>query len=139
MSLAHAAAQRRWFLALAAAVLLALLLIGIGLIQGRYWQAAASEVLRDYDSVSRPVENERAISPRPVILAHTSRETYRTFLADSVFSQQIWIRSEPVKLVRPSLKLPTFWQFTNRTRVAGVNTYVDLNLFNGVRVGVEMP
>lgn len=65
------------------------------------------------------------------VIIYTTNEFYKNYLQNQFLDNPIWIRdilSEP-KL--PDGRKWTFWQFTNRGRLKGINTVVDLNAFVG--------
>ncbi|MUT67387.1 glycoside hydrolase [Paenibacillus sp. NEAU-GSW1] len=64
-------------------------------------------------------------------LLYVTYATYNTYIAGSFTENDIWIR-DIVK--SPKLKKDRdwlLWQYSNRGRVAGIDAYVDLNVFNG--------
>lgn len=66
---------------------------------------------------------------RPIL--YVTEEFYQDFLVGSFLQNPIWIRSvfrRPKVLVGRSW---LFWQYANRGHLKGINTYVDLNVFNG--------
>jgi lysozyme len=74
---------------------------------------------------------EAATGSRPVI--YVTREAYDAFLDGSEVAHPIWIRDI---WAEPRLLKDTpwaFWQFANRGRVRGIDTFVDLNVFAGSR------
>lgn len=66
---------------------------------------------------------------RPIIYA--THEFYDHYLANQFREYPIWIRDI---LRRPTLSDKrewSIWQFANRAHLKGIDTYVDLNVFNG--------
>lgn len=76
---------------------------------------------------------EDAIGARPVI--YVTAEAYEAFLDGSDFADRypIWIRDIWAEPRLPDGATWTFWQFANRARVRGIDTFVDLNVFAGSR------
>jgi lysozyme len=72
---------------------------------------------------------EKVYLKKPVL--YSTYEFYDFYLSGSFDAYPIWIRDifhEP-KLIA---KRPwTFWQYANRAKVEGIETFVDLNVFNG--------
>lgn len=65
------------------------------------------------------------------VLIYTTNEFYRNYLIDRFPDNPIWIRDILTKPNLPDGKNWLFWQYTNRGRIEGINTIVDLNAFNG--------
>lgn len=79
-----------------------------------------------------PVE---AAYGRPAIL-YVTREFYNAYLANQPATNPLWVRDifgQPGYGGRWTL-----WQYGNRGRMDGVETYVDLNAFNGTREEWEL-
>jgi len=74
---------------------------------------------------------EDAIGSRPVI--YVTGEAHDAFLAGSDLVYPIWIRDIWAEPRLPDGARWAFWQFANRGRVRGINTFVDLNAFAGSR------
>jgi lysozyme len=72
---------------------------------------------------------------RPILYA--TKEFYDAFLVGEFREYPIWIRDI---YWRPKLKDNrkwTFWQFANRGHLNGIDTYVDLNVYNGDTLRLE--
>jgi len=62
---------------------------------------------------------------------------YRSGLVDAIITNQLWFRNIYGKpQVNPADRW-IFWQYANRGRIPGINTYVDLNVFNGNTANFE--
>lgn len=70
-------------------------------------------------------------------LIYTTNEFYRNYLINQFPNNPIWIRDILSKPKLPDGKNWLFWQFTNRGRVDGINTIVDLNAYNGSKNDFE--
>ena len=70
----------------------------------------------------------------PVI--YTTHDFYAHYLAGYPI-QRLWIRSTWCKPRIPSTGTWTFWQFTDRQRVRGIHTLVDVNAFGGSKSDFE--
>lgn len=76
-------------------------------------------------------ELERHYGKKPIL--YVTYDTYDTYVKGDFKKFDIWIRDI---LKPPSLKDSrdwTFWQYSNRGRVRGIDTHVDLNVFSGDR------
>lgn len=67
------------------------------------------------------------------VVIYTTNEFYRNYLINQFPDNPIWIRDILSKPNLPDGRNWVFWQYTNRGRVEGINTLVDLNAFNGNR------
>lgn len=65
------------------------------------------------------------------VIIYTTNEFYKNFLINQFPQNPIWIRDILSKPQLPDGRLWLFWQYTNRGRIKGINTIVDLNAFNG--------
>lgn len=66
------------------------------------------------------------------VIIYSTNEFYSTYLTHTFPENPIWIRdilSEP-KLLKDGRQW-LFWQYTNRAKIDGIDTYVDLNVFRG--------
>lgn len=66
---------------------------------------------------------------KPIL--YVTYDTYNTYIADQFASYEIWIM-DVIKF--PTLKGDrgwTFWQYNHRARIAGIDGYVDTNVFHG--------
>ena len=77
---------------------------------------------------------EQAIGARPVI--YVTGEAYEAFLAGSDIEHPIWIRDIWAEPRLPDGARWAFWQFANRGRIPGIDTFVDLNVFAGSRASL---
>jgi lysozyme len=71
------------------------------------------------------------------VIIYTTNEFYNNYLLNEFPDNPIWIRDI---LSKPRLKDGrdwTFWQYTNRGRLTGINTVVDQNVFAGGREEFE--
>ncbi|SFX73064.1 lysozyme [Thermoactinomyces sp. DSM 45891] len=71
---------------------------------------------------------EQEYKTKPIL--YVTYDTYHTYIKDHLNEFDIWIRD--------IFKFPTLgrqkwalWQYSNRGRVNGINSYVDINVFNG--------
>ena len=72
---------------------------------------------------------------RPILYA--TKDFYDEFLVNEFKEYPIWIRDI---YWRPALEDDrdwTFWQFANRAHLKGIDTYVDLNVYNGDTLRLE--
>ncbi|WP_036930575.1 GH25 family lysozyme [Prevotella sp. 10(H)] len=67
------------------------------------------------------------------VIIYTTNEFYRNYLVNRFPDNPIWIRNILSKPNLPDKRDWMFWQFTNRGRVKGIHTVVDLNVFNGTK------
>ena len=65
----------------------------------------------------------------PVI--YVTDKFFREYLMNEFSDTKIWIRNIFNRPTLPDYRKWHIWQFTNRGRINGVDTYVDLNVFNG--------
>ena len=69
---------------------------------------------------------------KPIIYA--TEKTYALYLSDDYADYDIWIRNVLSKPELSDHRNWTFWQYTNRDRLAGYEgkeKYIDVNVFNG--------
>jgi len=86
-----------------------------------------TDLMSEIEEYIRVVENH--YNKRVII--YTTYEFYNTYLLNKFVDNPVWIRDI---LSTPQLKdnrMWTFWQFTNRGRMDGINTVVDQNAFAG--------
>ena len=83
-------------------------------------------------------EAERITNKRPII--YSSGGFWRSYLANEKRSHTDWARAYPLWVAQYTTLWPTplypwagweFWQYTDKRKIPGVNTHVDLNWFNG--------
>jgi lysozyme len=88
---------------------------------------APAELEGELEDFLDAVESEKGCVP----VLYTTFEFYNKYLIGKFEKYPIWIRDIFTKPELPDKRFWYFWQFSNRGRVAGVNSYVDLNVFNG--------
>lgn len=70
-------------------------------------------------------------------IIYTTNEFYKNYLINQFPDNPIWIRDILAKPKLPDGRNWLFWQYTNRGRVKGINTVVDMNAFNGSKADFE--
>lgn len=71
-------------------------------------------------------------------IIYTTNEFYKNYLINQFpENPPIWIRDILSEPNLPDGRNWTFWQYTNRGRIEGINTVVDLNAYNGSRQDFE--
>lgn len=68
----------------------------------------------------------------PII--YVTYDSYNHFLKGETLNCSIWIRDVFSKPDIPEGKQWAFWQYTDRGRVKGINSLVDLNVFNDINL-----
>lgn len=71
------------------------------------------------------------------VIIYSTYEFYNAYLINLFLNNPIWIRDI---LTTPKLKDNRnwlFWQYTNRGKLDGIDTYVDLNVFKGTKEDFE--
>ncbi|MDU1892281.1 MAG: GH25 family lysozyme [Dysgonomonas sp.] len=71
------------------------------------------------------------------VIIYTTNEFYRNYLQNQFPDNPVWIRDILSEPNLPDGRKWTFWQFTNRGRLDGIDTVVDLNAFWGSREEFE--
>lgn len=71
------------------------------------------------------------------VIIYTTNEFYKNFLQNKFPDNPIWIRDILSEPNLPDNRKWLFWQYTNRGKVEGINTHVDLNAFCGSRQEFE--
>lgn len=71
------------------------------------------------------------------VIIYTTNEFYRNYMINQFPDNPIWIRDILSKPNLPDGRDWLFWQYTNRGRIKGINTLVDLNAFAGSRKEFE--
>ena len=66
-------------------------------------------------------------------IIYTTNEFYKNHMVNQFRDNPIWIRDILSKPDLPDGRSWLFWQYTNRGRLEGINTVVDLNAFVGTR------
>lgn len=66
---------------------------------------------------------------RPIIYA--TNDSYRDFLSGELPGYRIWIRNIYSSPGLPDGRKWSFWQYTNRGKLWGIDGFVDFNVFNG--------
>lgn len=85
------------------------------------------QIQRELEVFSNMVESHFAQKP----ILYVTYDTYNKYASTGFEAYDIWIRDI---LKPPSLKEDRkwlLWQYCNRGRVAGIDAYVDINVFNG--------
>ena len=90
-------------------------------------QVDDSTVLSEIQSFLNEVESHYG---KKVIL-YVTHEFYDHFMNDQFLGNPIWIRDIYQQPVLPKQRKWLIWQFANRGHLQGIETYVDLNVFNG--------
>ena len=65
------------------------------------------------------------------VIIYTTNEFYKNYLMNRFPDNPIWIRDILSEPNLPDGRGWLFWQYTNRGRLEGINTPVDLNAFVG--------
>lgn len=65
------------------------------------------------------------------VIIYSTNEFYKTYLIGKFPDNPIWIRNILSEPQLPDNRKWTFWQFTNRGKLDGINSAVDLNVFAG--------
>jgi len=71
------------------------------------------------------------------VIIYTTNEFYKNYMINRFEGNPIWIRNILSKPNLPDGREWLFWQYTNRGRLDGINTVVDLNAFAGSRSEFE--
>ncbi len=71
------------------------------------------------------------------VIIYTTNEFYRTYMVNQFPENPIWIRDILSKPNLPDGRKWLFWQYSNRGRIEGINTIVDLNAFHGSKEEFE--
>ncbi|WP_141506139.1 GH25 family lysozyme [Paenibacillus luteus] len=72
---------------------------------------------------------EEVYMKKPIL--YVTYDTFNTYIGSDFEEYEIWIRDI---VMHPALKNKRdwlFWQYCNRGRIEGIDTYVDINVFNG--------
>ncbi len=86
------------------------------------------EVLKEVEVLSDRLE--KAYGQRPIL--YVTREFYDDFLIDKMPKSAIWLRDVYRKPgLQPDNRDWLFWQYANRGKLEGIETFVDFNVFNG--------
>jgi len=78
---------------------------------------------------------EKAEKRRPIL--YTTYSFYYDFLQTDFRHYPIWIRDLYSSPEMPEGRSFLFWQYANRGKINGIETYVDLNVFNGDRTAFK--
>jgi lysozyme len=87
------------------------------------------EVIKELEEFTKLVEARYGKTP----VIYATNQSYRDFIAGELPGHKIWIRGIYSK---PSLNDGrdwSFWQYTHKGRLLGVDGFVDLNVYNGSR------
>lgn len=87
------------------------------------------EVVKEIGEFSNLVESRYGKTP----LIYATYQTYRDFLVGELPGHMIWIRDIYSKPRLNDGREWTFWQYTHRGRLLGIDGFVDLNVYNGSR------
>ena len=71
------------------------------------------------------------------VIIYSTNEFYKNNLISRFSDNPIWIRDILTTPQLPDGRAWTFWQFTNRGQLDGIDSKVDLNAFNGDRPSFE--
>lgn len=71
------------------------------------------------------------------VVLYSTNEFYKQYLTGQFSDNPIWIRDILKKPELPDNREWVFWQFANRGKLTGIDTYVDLNVFNGNKSDFE--
>lgn len=70
-------------------------------------------------------------------MIYTTPEFYHDYLVNQFTERPLWIRNVLTHPSLPNNRDWLFWQFSNRGRVKGIDTLVDLNVFKGTPEAFE--
>ena len=87
------------------------------------------QIIKEIQSYLNKVEDHYGRTP----VIYATKEFYDEYLQNRFVDNPIWIRDV---FGRPDLideRNWTFWQFANRGHLKGIDTYVDINVFNGTK------
>jgi len=85
------------------------------------------EVQHEINVFAKLVEQRYGKTP----IVYTTNDSYNAFLVGDDLGYPIWIRDIYTKPNLPDKAEWSFWQFTHRGRLHGVDGFVDLNVYNG--------
>ena len=88
---------------------------------------ARDEILKEIGEFSDIIE--RKYGSRPLI--YTTNQSYRDFISGGLPGYGIWIRDIYRTPHLSDGREWSFWQYTNRGRLWGIDGFVDLNVYNG--------
>ncbi|WP_165020467.1 GH25 family lysozyme [Dysgonomonas sp. ZJ279] len=71
-------------------------------------------------------------------IIYTTNEFYKTYLLHKFMDNPIWIRDILSVPNLPDGRKWLFWQYTNRGRIEGIDSFVDLNAFVGSKEEFEV-
>ena len=83
-----------------------------------------AKVRKELRSMAKILEEH--YQQRPIL--YVTYDTYHQYIEGDFQEFDIWIRDI---LKPPSLDKWIFWQYSNRGRIEGIDTYVDINVFEG--------
>ena len=72
---------------------------------------------------------------KPIL--YVTHEFYDDFLLNQFMNNPLWIRDIYRKPTLSNNRKWVFWQYANRGHLAGIDTYVDLNVFKGTKEEFE--
>jgi len=85
------------------------------------------ELLKEIGDFSEIVEHK--YGSRPII--YTTRQSYADFISGALPGYLVWIRDIYSAPQLPDGRAWSFWQYTHRGRLWGINGFVDLDVYNG--------
>jgi len=71
------------------------------------------------------------------VVLYSTNEFYKQYLIGQFPDNPVWIRDILKKPELPDNREWVFWQFANRGKLDGIDTYVDLNVFKGDKADFE--
>lgn len=92
-----------------------------------------SDVLQDLQIFEKLVA--KYYQKRPIF--YVTEEFYQDFLLEQDFSNPIWLRDIYEQPTLPDGKQWLLWQYANRGKIDGIDTYVDWNVFKGSLANYE--
>jgi len=85
------------------------------------------EILAEVDTLQQLLQQNYLKKP----IFYVTEDFYNEFLVDKFSDNPIWFRDIYKKPNLKGNRKWLFWQFGNRGHLKGIDTYVDLNVFNG--------
>lgn len=71
------------------------------------------------------------------VIIYVTRQSYEDFIAGNFTTNPLWFRGIYALPDVADNRQWTFWQHTNRGRMSGINTLIDLNVYRGSRFEFE--
>lgn len=69
------------------------------------------------------------------VIIYATSEFYKKYIANNFKDNPIWFRNVYSKPKLENNRQWSFWQYTNRGRISGINSFVDINTWAGTRKG----